>query len=145
MSKKLILSLALSGLVITATAQTTIAPAMPRDEKIEPVSYTHLQIMNGMSVTERPDFSNDTIFGITLENRETIWTNKGISMPTHWHHPRQRPRTSLWRCCPARWTKGCCHSRCFSTDKYRSAPRTQHPDVYKRQVLPFYQLFTRRS
>lgn len=40
------------------------------------------QIMNGMSVTERPDFSKDTIFGITLENRETIWTNKGISMET---------------------------------------------------------------
>lgn len=35
MNKKLILSLALSGLVLTATAQTTVAPAIPRDEKIE--------------------------------------------------------------------------------------------------------------
>lgn len=35
MNKKLILSLALSGLVFTATAQTTVAPAIPRDEKIE--------------------------------------------------------------------------------------------------------------
>ena len=35
MSKKLILSLALSGLVLTATAQTTVAPAIPRDETIE--------------------------------------------------------------------------------------------------------------
>lgn len=35
MSKKLTLSLALSGLVLAATAQTTVAPAIPRDENIE--------------------------------------------------------------------------------------------------------------
>ena len=45
MSKKLILSLALSGLVLTATAQTTIAPAIPRDEKIEQQIETLLKKM----------------------------------------------------------------------------------------------------
>ena len=35
MSRKLILSVALSGLVSTAMAQTTVAPAIPRDENIE--------------------------------------------------------------------------------------------------------------
>lgn len=35
MNKKLTLSLALSGLVLAATAQTTVAPAIPRDENIE--------------------------------------------------------------------------------------------------------------
>ena len=35
MSPKLILSVALSGLVSTAMAQTTVAPAIPRDENIE--------------------------------------------------------------------------------------------------------------
>ncbi len=35
MNKKLILSFALTGLVLTATAQTKVAPAIPRDEKIE--------------------------------------------------------------------------------------------------------------
>ena len=45
MSKKLILSLALSGLVLTATAQTTVAPAIPRDEKIEQQIETLLKKM----------------------------------------------------------------------------------------------------
>lgn len=40
------------------------------------------QIMNGMTVTEHPDFSKDAVFGLALENRETIQTNKGISMET---------------------------------------------------------------
>ena len=35
MNRKLILSAALSGLMLTATAQTTVAPAIPRDRKIE--------------------------------------------------------------------------------------------------------------
>ena len=35
MNRKLILSAALSGLMLTATAQTTVAPAIPRDGKIE--------------------------------------------------------------------------------------------------------------
>ncbi len=35
MNKKLILFLALSGLVLTAMAQSTVAPAIPRNEKIE--------------------------------------------------------------------------------------------------------------
>ena len=35
MSPKLILSVALSGLVSTAMAQTTVAPAISRDENIE--------------------------------------------------------------------------------------------------------------
>ena len=35
MSRKLILFVALSGLVSTAMAQTTVAPAIPRDENIE--------------------------------------------------------------------------------------------------------------
>ena len=35
MSRKLILSVALSGLVSTVMAQTTVAPAIPRDENIE--------------------------------------------------------------------------------------------------------------
>lgn len=35
MNKKLILSFALSGLMFTATAQTTVAPAIPRNEKME--------------------------------------------------------------------------------------------------------------
>ena len=45
MNKKLILSLALSGLVLTATAQTTVAPAIPRDEKIEQQIETLLKKM----------------------------------------------------------------------------------------------------
>ena len=45
MSKKLILSLALSGLVLTSTAQTTVAPAIPRDEKIEQQIETLLKKM----------------------------------------------------------------------------------------------------
>jgi hypothetical protein len=45
MSKKLILSLALSGLVLTAMAQTTVAPAIPRDEKIEQQIETLLKKM----------------------------------------------------------------------------------------------------
>lgn len=40
------------------------------------------QIMNGMPVIKYPDFSKDSTFGIVLENRETIQTNKGISMET---------------------------------------------------------------
>lgn len=35
MNRKLILSAALSGLMLAATAQTTVAPAIPRDGKIE--------------------------------------------------------------------------------------------------------------
>ena len=35
MNRKLILSFALSGLLLGANAQTTVAPAIPRDEKIE--------------------------------------------------------------------------------------------------------------
>ena len=34
MNRKLILSAALSGLMLTATAQTTVAPAIPRDGKV---------------------------------------------------------------------------------------------------------------
>ena len=45
MSKKLILSLALSGLVLASTAQTTVAPAIPRDEKIEQQIETLLKKM----------------------------------------------------------------------------------------------------
>ena len=46
MNKKLILSLALSGLVLTAAAQTaTVAPAIPRDEKIEQQIETLLKKM----------------------------------------------------------------------------------------------------
>lgn len=45
MNKKLILSLALSGLVLTSTAQTTVAPAIPRDEKIEQQIETLLKKM----------------------------------------------------------------------------------------------------
>ncbi|WP_418696846.1 glycoside hydrolase family 3 N-terminal domain-containing protein [Bacteroides sp.] len=45
MNKKLILSLALSGLVLTATAQTTVAPAIPKDEKIEQQIETLLKKM----------------------------------------------------------------------------------------------------
>lgn len=35
MNRKLILSLALSGLLLGANAQTAVSPAIPRDEKIE--------------------------------------------------------------------------------------------------------------
>lgn len=45
MNKKLILSLALSGLVLTAAAQTTVAPAIPRDGKIEQQIETLLKKM----------------------------------------------------------------------------------------------------
>lgn len=45
MNKKLILSLALTGLVLTATAQTKVAPAIPRDEKIEQQIETFLKKM----------------------------------------------------------------------------------------------------
>lgn len=45
MNKKLILSLALTGLVLTATAQTKVAPAIPRDEKIEQQIETLLKKM----------------------------------------------------------------------------------------------------
>lgn len=45
MNKKLILSLALSGLVLTATAQTKVAPAIPKDEKIEQQIETLLKKM----------------------------------------------------------------------------------------------------
>lgn len=40
------------------------------------------QTMNGMPVVERPDFGKDATFGMALEDRETIQTNKGISMET---------------------------------------------------------------
>ena len=40
MSKKLILSLALSGLVLTSTAQTTVAPAIPREEAVHAHGHT---------------------------------------------------------------------------------------------------------
>ncbi len=45
MNKKLILSFALTGLVLTATAQTKVAPAIPRDEKIEQQIETLLKKM----------------------------------------------------------------------------------------------------
>ena len=45
MSRKLILSVALSGLVSTAMAQTTVAPAIPRDENIEKKVETLLKKM----------------------------------------------------------------------------------------------------
>lgn len=45
MNKKLILSLALSGLVLASTAQTSVAPAIPRDEKIERQIETLLKKM----------------------------------------------------------------------------------------------------
>lgn len=45
MNKKLTLSLALSGLVLTTTAQTTVAPAIPRDGKIEQQIETLLKKM----------------------------------------------------------------------------------------------------
>lgn len=38
------------------------------------------QTMNGMDVSPQPDFAVDATFGIRLKNRETIPTNKGISM-----------------------------------------------------------------
>ena len=40
------------------------------------------QTMNGMEVTVQPDFTKDATFGIELEDRQTIQTNKGISMET---------------------------------------------------------------
>ena len=40
------------------------------------------QTMNGLPVSQQPDFNADATFGIALENRETIETNKGISMET---------------------------------------------------------------
>ena len=40
----------------------------------------YVKAPNGGDVYKRQ--SKDTIFGITLENRETIWKNKGISMET---------------------------------------------------------------
>lgn len=40
------------------------------------------QTMNGLPVASRPDFAVDATFGIALENRETIQTNKGISLET---------------------------------------------------------------
>lgn len=45
MNKKLILSFAFTGLVLTATAQTKVAPAIPRDEKIEQQIETLLKKM----------------------------------------------------------------------------------------------------
>lgn len=38
------------------------------------------QTMNGMEVSAQPDFTKDSIFGIELEERETISTNKHITM-----------------------------------------------------------------
>ena len=40
------------------------------------------QTMNGMEVVQEADFTKDATFGIALENRQTIQTNKGISMET---------------------------------------------------------------
>lgn len=40
------------------------------------------QTMNGLPVVQQPDFNADATFGIALENRETIETNKGIFMET---------------------------------------------------------------
>lgn len=45
MSKKLILSLALSGFMLSTAAQTTVAPAIPRNEKIEQQIETLLKKM----------------------------------------------------------------------------------------------------
>ena len=45
MNKKLILSLALSGLVLTSAAQTKVTPAIPRDDKIEQQIETLLKKM----------------------------------------------------------------------------------------------------
>ena len=61
MSKKLIFSLALSGLVLTATAQTTIAPAIPRDEKIEQQIET---LLKKMCIRDR----SYTAFDYAVEN-----------------------------------------------------------------------------
>ena len=35
-----------------------------------------------MEVVQEPDFTKDATFGIALEGRQTIQTNKGISMET---------------------------------------------------------------
>ena len=45
MNKKLILSLVLSGSILTVAAQTTVAPAIPRNEKIEQQIETLLKKM----------------------------------------------------------------------------------------------------
>lgn len=40
------------------------------------------QTMNGMEVVEQPDFSKDTTFGLALEERVTLSTNKRVTMET---------------------------------------------------------------
>lgn len=63
----------------------TVVPFLNKDNWQENAFFAAwqiYQIMNGMSVTERPDFSKDATFGIALEKRKTIQTNKGISMET---------------------------------------------------------------
>lgn len=63
----------------------TVVPFLNEDNWQENAFFTAWQIyqtMNGMTVTEAPDFNKDKTFGIVLQNRKTIQTNKGISMET---------------------------------------------------------------
>lgn len=63
----------------------TVVPFLNKDNWQQNAFFTAWQIyqrMNGMTVTERPDFDKDATFGVVLEKRETIQTNKGISMET---------------------------------------------------------------
>lgn len=79
-----------SGLVempyFSATGTSdTVVPFVNKDNWQENAFFNAwkvYQIMNGMSVVDSPDFSKDATFGMALENRETVQTNKGISMET---------------------------------------------------------------
>lgn len=69
---------------VTGTSDTVV-PFLNKDNWQENAFFTAwqiYQIMNGMTVTEAPDFNKDKTFGIVLQNRKTIQTNKGISMET---------------------------------------------------------------
>ena len=63
----------------------TVVPYINKDNWQENSFFTAWQVyqtMNGMEVTRQPDFTKDATFGIELEGRQTIQTNKGISMET---------------------------------------------------------------
>ena len=54
-------------------------------------AWNAYQIMNGMKISTKPDFSLDPVFGIELENRETVPTNKGITMEMGVQYKGEKP------------------------------------------------------
>lgn len=60
-----------------------VVPFVSRDNWQDNVffrAWQAYQTMNGLEVTERPDFEVDATFGVKLADRETIRTEKGITM-----------------------------------------------------------------